>query len=356
MSFRPRLVFGLLLVVLAGGCARSPAPDPLAVNPPVRPRVVSEPVPNDADDPAIWIHPADPARSLVLGTDKHTDGGLYAFDLAGKIVARVSPLARPNNVDVLRGVRLGAGEVDVAVVTEREAGRLRVFRLPDLVPLDGGGLPVMDGDPARAPMGVAGYRRAKDGATFVFVGGKSGPAVGYLVQYRLVEETPGTLRAIPVRAFGAYSGRKEIEAIAVDPAREWVFYSDEGFGVRKYAADPDAPAPQVELAVLGAAGFAGDHEGIAIHPGEFTEGAIVVSNQQAWTFRVFAADGPAGRPHEHRLLGSVRLSTRETDGCEVSGVPLPGFPGGLFVAMSDDRTFHFYAWDDLRAGLGPRPP
>jgi 3-phytase len=36
-------------------------------------RVETEPVPSSgdaADDPAIWVHPGDPARSLVLGTDK----------------------------------------------------------------------------------------------------------------------------------------------------------------------------------------------------------------------------------------------------------------------------------------------
>jgi len=351
-----RTLPGLLLVALAAGCVRSPAPDPLATNPPLAPRVVSEPVPHDADDPAIWIHPEDPARTLVLGTDKDSAGGLYAFDLAGRIVARVAPLARPNNVDVLRGLRLGGRAVDVALVTEREAGRLRVFRLPDLAPLDVGGLPVMEGDPARVPMGVAGYRRARDGATFVFVGGKGGPADGYVVQYRLEEAAPGVVQATRVRAFGAYSGRKEIEAIAVDAERGWVYYSDEGFGVRKYAADPAAPEGNAELALLGATGFAGDHEGIAIRPGDRREGAIIVSNQQAWTFRVFAPAGPPGRPHDHRLRGSVRLSTRETDGCEISRGPLPGFPGGLFVAMSDDRTFHYYAWDDLRAALGRESP
>ena len=351
-----RTLPGLLLVALAASCARSPEPDPLARNPPLAPRVVSERVPHDADDPAVWIHPQDPAGSLVLGTDKHSAGGLYAFDLAGRIVARVAPLARPNNVDVLRGVRLAGREVDVALVTEREAGRLRVFRLPDLAPIDGGGLPVMEGDPARAPMGVAGYRRARDGATFVFVGGKGGPADGYVLQYRLEEAAPGDLRATRVRAFGAYSGRKEIEAIAVDAERGWVYYSDEGFGVRKYAADPEAPEGNAELALLGATGFAGDHEGIALRAGDRREGAIIVSNQQAWTFRVFAPEGGPGQRHEHLLLGSVRLSTRETDGCEISRGPLPGFPGGLFVAMSDDRTFHYYAWDDVWAALGREVP
>lgn len=351
-----RTLPGLLLVALAASCARSPEPDPLARNPPLAPRVVSEPVPHDADDPAVWIHPQDPAGSLVLGTDKHSAGGLYAFDLAGRIVARVAPLARPNNVDVLRGVRLAGREVDVALVTEREAGRLRVFRLPDLAPLDGGGLPVMEGDPARAPMGVAGYRRARDGVTFVFVGGKGGPADGYVLQYRLEEAAPGVVQATRVRAFGAYSGRKEIEAIAVDAERGWVYYSDEGFGVRKYAADPEAPEGNAELALLGATGFAGDHEGIALRAGDRREGAIIVSNQQAWTFRVFAPEGGPGQRHEHLLLGSVRLSTRETDGCEISRGPLPGFPGGLFVAMSDDRTFHYYAWDDVWAALGREVP
>src|SRR5688572_3311652 len=40
------------------------------------------PSPGDAaDDPAIWVDRADPAQSLVLGTDKK--GGLAVYDLAG---------------------------------------------------------------------------------------------------------------------------------------------------------------------------------------------------------------------------------------------------------------------------------
>ena len=48
-------------------------------------RVATEPVPSAgdaADDPAIWIHPDDPARSLVIGTDKK--GGLEAYSLDGR--------------------------------------------------------------------------------------------------------------------------------------------------------------------------------------------------------------------------------------------------------------------------------
>lgn len=346
---------GLTLLAAQTACAQpGPAPDPDAKNPPVAPRVVTEPVAHDSDDPAIWINPTDPAKSLVIGTDKATDGALYAFDLAGKIVGRVPGLKRPNNVDAITGLILGGKSTDIAVTTEREAQRLRVFRLPDLAPLDRGDLIVFGGDVTRAPMGIALYRRPTDGAVFAIVGGKSGPTEGYLAQYRLEDDGTGQVKMTLVRNFGRYSGKKEIEAIAVDAALGYVYCSDETVGVRKYRVDPDAPNANEELALFGTAGFASDHEGITVYPTGVATGYILVSNQQADTFRIFPREGLAGKAHDHPLLASVRLSTRESDGSELTPVALPGFPGGLFVAMSTDRTYHFYAWDDIAraAGLG----
>ncbi len=314
----------------------------------VRPRIVTERTRHDTDDPAIWINPADPAQSLVLGTDKETDGALYAFDLAGRVVRVVSGLKRPNNVDLVRGLRLGGQEVDVAVVTERERQRLRVFRLPGLEDVGGEGLVVFDGDTSRAPMGVALYRRPADGAVFAIVGGKSGPAEDYLWQYRLEDDGSGRVKLTKVRAFGSYSGRKEIEAIAVDAELGYVYYSDETFGVHKYHADPDLSDAAVELAVFATEGFASDHEGISIYKHADGTGFIVVSDQQANRFRFYRREGEPGNPHEHRFLRTVPVAAVESDGSEVTSLPLgPGFPHGLFVAMSNGRVFHFYSWDDL---------
>lgn len=131
---------------------------------PIQPIVVTEPVLHDSDDAAIWINRADPARSLVLGTCKHPEnGGLYVFDLAGKIIREktVLGLKRPNNVDLAYDFPLGGKKVDLAVVTERDAGRLRVFTVPDMVAVDGGGLPVFEGERDRLPMGIALYPRAR---------------------------------------------------------------------------------------------------------------------------------------------------------------------------------------------------
>ena len=209
-----RVLPPLLLLSLLGGCGRSgsslPAPTAL------KPVVITEPTRHDADDPAFWIHPTDRAKSLVLGTDKNTDGALYVYDLDGKIVNRVGDLKRPNNVDVAYGLMLGGKPTDIAVTTEREMQRLRVFSLPDLRPLDRGDLVVFGGDKARAPMGIALYQRPIDGAIFAIVGGKGGPPEGYLGQYRLSDDGAGRVKMTLVRQFGRYSGKKEIEAIAVD--------------------------------------------------------------------------------------------------------------------------------------------
>jgi 3-phytase len=338
-----RILFGLFdfALSLAGEAA-------------IVPRVVTEPVPHDSDDPAIWINRADPARSLILGTDKHADdGGLYVFDLDGKIQRgkTVHGLKRPNNVDVAYDFPLGGQRVDLAVVTERNAGKLRVFTLPDMKPVDGGGLPVFDHDPERLPMGIALYTRPRDGALFAIVSGRVGPREGYLWQYRLDDNHQGQVRATKVRAFGRFSGKKEIEAVAVDAPLGRVYYSDEGIGVHEYLADPDAAGADKELSLFATTGFAGDHEGISIYPTGERTGCILVSNQDGNTFEVFAREGG------HRHLASLPLATRASDGNEATAQTLtPRFPGGLFVAMSEDRTFQLYAWDDLKKAIvAPRP-
>lgn len=360
---RSGLFAAVLGLALAAGADEPVAPDPDVKNAtPVAPRLVSAPVRHDSDDPAIWVNRSKPAESLIIGTDKDTDGALYVFGLDGAVHADkvVRGLVRPNNVDIAYDVPLGSGKVDVAVTTERYAHRLRAFRLPDMAPIDGGGIPVFEGEAARDCMGVALYTRPMDGALFAIVSRSEfrAPAQGYLHQYRLVDDGTGTLRGIFVRAFGTWSGRKEIEALAVDDALGYVYCSDEGFGVRKYHADPLAEDAEDELAQLGTAGFAEDHEGISIYDLDASCGYILVSNQQADTFRIFSREGGADGPHAHAFLGSVRLSTRESDGSEIVAQTLsPQFPGGLFVAMSTDRTFQFYAWDDIAhaAGLKSRP-
>ena len=344
MNFRSLLPLSSLLPLFIG-CA--PTTAQTAANA-LKPVVITEPTKHDTDDPAFWIHPTDRLKSLVVGTDKNTDGALYVYDLDGKIVNRVEGLKRPNNVDIAYGLTLGGKPVDIAVTTERELQRLRVFTLPEMKSVDKGDLIVFDGDKVRAPMGIALYKRPRDGAVFAIVGGKSGPADGYLGQYRFTDDGTGNVTMKLVRQFGRYSGKGEIESIGVDAELGYVYYSDEGFGVHKYAADPDAVDAGRELALFATAGFKADHEGISIYKINDGTGYILVSDQQANLFHVFKREGEPGRPHEHTLLKTVPVSTLESDGSEVTSFSLgPKFPNGLFVAMSEGKVFHYYSWDQI---------
>ena len=339
----------------------SHATNPSAV---IKPTRVTERVPLDADDPAIWIDSANPERSLILGTFKGAgspdrnlrDGALYVFDLSGAIVREktIRGLRRPNNVDVEYGLRLQGRPVDVAVVTERFANRLRVYRLPDMVAIDGGGIPVFDGEQHREPMGIALYRRPRDGSVFAIVSRKKGPRRGgYLWQYRLEDGGDGMVTGVKVRQFGEWSGIKEIEALLVDDALGYLYASDERVGVRKYHADPDRPKANEELALFATKGFAEDREGMSIYEVTGTTGYLIVSDQGADTFHLFRREGEPGDRHHHKKLKSVRLATIDSDGSEVTNRRLGDqFPDGLFVAMSDDGTFHYYTWSAI-AGDDP---
>jgi 3-phytase len=68
----------------------------------IKPVLATEQVGQDADDPAVWIHPKDPRKSLILGTNKVAapDGALVVLDLEGKVRQRVTGIDRPNNVDI----------------------------------------------------------------------------------------------------------------------------------------------------------------------------------------------------------------------------------------------------------------
>ena len=311
----------------------------------VKPTIVTQKLPHDTDDPAIWINSNDVSKSLIIGTDKDTDGGLYAFDLNGKIIGKSEVLKRPNNVDIAYGFVIDGKKIDIAVTTERENNTIRIFSLPDLKPIDNGGIAVFDGELERDPMGISLYTRASDNAIFAIVGRKTGPSGAYLWQYQLTDGGNGKVGANVVRKFGQYSGKKEIEAIAVDNELGVVYYCDEQFGIRKYKADP-ALNDNTELALFGQKDFKADNEGIAIYKTSSITGYILVSNQQANTFMVYPREGVNGNPNDYKLLAEIPTSTIECDGADVTSINLGGqYKNGLFVAMSNGMTFHYYAWD-----------
>lgn len=315
------------------------------------PRFISDKVMHDSDDPAIWLHPYDVSESLILGTDKGEDGSLYVFDIRGREIKEksVHKLNRPNNVDVEYGVPFRGSHIDIAVITERGKNRLRIYKLPELEPVDGGkGISVFEGEQNRDCMGIGIYKNPHDNSVYAIISRKAGPSGTYLWQYALRENNNGFISGIHVRSFGLFSGTKEIESIAVDDELGYVYYSDEGAGIRKYYADPERINVDIELGFFGTDDFSQDMEGLAIYTLPEGQGYILVSDQQRGCINIYPREGAYDNPNKHLIIKSVPIAALLCDGIEVVATHnFASFPGGLVVCMSEGRIFHYYAWDQF---------
>src|SRR5690242_4061462 len=110
----PRLTLAALMFTLAAGTA---VPASGSTVPTVHPDVETPALYDDeaggnanGDDPAIWVHPSDSGRSVVVTTAK--EGGLNVYDLDGRQLQHFAAPAAPgpddepgrfNNVDVTYG-------------------------------------------------------------------------------------------------------------------------------------------------------------------------------------------------------------------------------------------------------------
>lgn len=344
-NMKKNILFVCLFIILS---CTSTKQNNIAQEQPIKPVIVTDTVYKDSDDPAIWINTNNPSESLILGTDKDNEnGGVYAFGLDGHIIKNktTTHLKRINNIDIAYGLDINGKSADIAVATERGRNFIRVFALPSMDLIDDGGIPVFEDSKQKDPMGIALYKNPVTKKIYAIVGRKTGPAEGYLYQYLLETTTNNSVKASLVRKFGKYSGKKEIESIAVDNELGYVYYSDEQVGVRKYYADPEKG--NEELALFGVGEFKEDNEGISIYKFDDGTGYILVSDQGADKFNIYPREGSPSNPHEHKRITAIPVSTSVSDGSDITSVSLPGFSGGLFVAMSTDKTFQYYRWTDI---------
>lgn len=355
-----QLVRPLCLAVLLTLAAACGGGEQAAATPALAPVLTTQAVTDDPDDPAIWVHPTDPSRSLIVGTNKAAapNGAVVVFGLDGRIRQTIAGLDRPNNVDIEQGVRFGDRVVDLAVVTERLQHRLRVFTIA----ADGSGLselglvPVLAGETGdrSEPMGIGLYKRPSDGALFAIVAPKLGGATNYLWQYRLEADATIGVTGTLVRRFGNFSesGAQpgeagEIEAAVVDDALGYVYFSDEAYGIRKWYADPDHADADYELAAFGLSGYQLDREGLALYTYADGTGYLVSTDQipNGTVFKLYRREGEPGQPHTHVVVKELTTTADQTDGIEVFSGALPGFPQGLLVAMnSGPKNFALFDW------------
>lgn len=301
----------------------------------VQPTLATEPVvtPGDAaDDPAIWLHPEDPARSTLIGTNKQ--GGLYVYDLNGAVIQYLEH-GQLNNVDVRYNFALGERVVDLVTASNRSNHSIAIYAVD---PATGMLEDVADGlQPTAMPetYGMCMYQQPQSRDTYVFVNDKS----GLYRQWQLLDAGNGRVRAEPVREFSVPG---QPEGCVADDEFGTLYVGEEDAALWKFRAGPDGgDAGEIIVNIAGNPALQDDFEGVTLYYGRNGSGYILVSSQGNDSYAVFERGG------EYAYLGSFSIvanagmdldGASETDGIDVISTPLgERFPYGLFV-VQDGRN------------------
>ena len=346
---------GLCAAFLLGACASAAPERPLmerianatpAVTVTARGETTPVGTPNAdaADDPAIWRNAADPAQSLIVGTDKKA--GLYVYALDGK-TRDFLDAGRVNNVDLRDGVMINGRSGILVVASDRNDiahARLALFRLdPGTAKLTAIGK--VDAGKGEA-YGICLYRAAT--ATYAFIVLKDGTV------NQVALDTSG---ATPMgRIVRSLKLGTQSEGCAVDDRTGIAYVAEEDVGLWRFDARADAPTTLTRIAAADGRNLVMDAEGVAIAPIGERDGYVLVSSQgdNAYVAYRLSDDGYAGR---FRVVDGSIGGSEETDGIELMlGDFGPGYPGGLFVAQDGHnataaQNFKLVAWDDIARAL-----
>lgn len=348
-----RLVPCLLSLALLGGCSVAKNGGlPSKSAKPVFASVETEPVASAhdaADDPAIWVHPTDPARSLIIGTDKKN--GLDVYDLAGNRVQTL-PDGRMNNVDLRYGFVLGGQQVAIVAATNRTDQTLALYA----VDANGRLSDVAEGKIATGlvdPYGLCMYRSAA-GEYFVFANDGD---TGYFKQWQL-EARGERVGARLVREFGVGS---QAEGCAADDGSAALYIAEEDVGLWRYSAAPDGGSARTSVDTVSNGHLTDDAEGVTILYGAGASGYLIVSSQGSNDYNVYHREGA------NKFIGKFAIvpspagidGTTDTDGIDVTGASLgSAFPHGVFVAQDGKNTnpsaaqnFKLVPWERIAEAL-----
>ncbi len=274
------------------------------------------------DDPAIWVHPTQPEKSLVLGTNKRW--GLLSFNMRGEQVQAL-PSGRINNVDLRQQVMLGGKKRDIAVATLRDNDSLAFYEI------DAEGKLNEYPNQATNMVDIYGMCLYQDADTlYVFANEKS----GRIAQYRVDWQANGPSIAL-VRDIHTPS---QVEGCVVDEAQHALFIGEEDKGIWRFNAKANGGA-QGELIIKAEGDLVPDVEGISLYQGATIQGKkqdlLVVSSQGDNSYLLYQAQPP------YTQLGKFRL-----------GMNLNGMENGRETSIDGSSETDGLAVTHLSVGTG----
>lgn len=294
-----------------------------------------------ADDPAIFIHPTDPEKSAIIGTDKST--GLGVYDTRGKRLHKYE-FGRINNVDIRQNVGWGNEKITIVGSSNRTDNSLVFYRLDEdtreLFPLHEVPIPSKVDE-------VYGFCLYHHDGVYAFVVGKD----GQVEQYRLQPGAMGNLRAEVVRTFDVGT---QCEGMVADDDFGFLFIGEENVGIWKYGANPEDGSDRIPVqAISDNRYFKADVEGLALYYGPNGSGYLLASVQGNNSYAIFERGGNNQYLFNFQIKKSTEIDgTSDTDGIDVNSQAFGDLKNGVFVVQDgrnpgENQNFKLVDWEDI---------
>lgn len=303
-----------------------------------------------ADDPAIWVNPKEPSKSLVYGSNKK--GGLAVYNLKGEEVDYY-PLGNINNVDIIYDFPFRDSLITVLGCSNRSDQSI------DLLKID------VDGKLQNIASGalyvdttliddIYGYCFAKDKKTnqfYAMINGKN----GLFQQFEMIEGVDG-IEIVHKRSIQFDS---QTEGMVADNQYGFLYVGEEGKGIWKLEISPSTGSNKTFILKSDNSNLniVYDIEGLSIYEkGE--EGYLIASSQGNFSYAVFDRMG------DNDYLGSFKIEAagnvdgvEETDGLDIVSDSLSSdFPKGIIVLQDgfnyvgkdlEPQNFKYVSWTEL---------
>lgn len=303
----------------------------------------------DADDPAFWADPRDPARAVLFGTDK--SDGLYVHDLDGT-VRQFFPDGPMNNVDVRGGFIVNGKAMVLIAAAERDRFGIMTWLMdPDTLEVRRWGfIPTDMGEPYGFCMGRRGD------AFYLLPNNKNGE----IHQIRVTVGPNGPSGAVERRLkLGS-----QTEGCVVDDAADQLYVGEEDVAVWRFDFDPAASIEPIQVAAIDRRRLTDDVEGLTL----MRDGAdkyLIASSQGDSTYPVWRVLG-AGAATTYDYVGRFAITDGETidgvthtDGLDAWSGPIGPWPEGA-IAFHDDedapnpgqQNYKIVDWREIKRALG----
>ena len=270
-----------------------------------------------ADDPAIWVHPETPEKSIIIGTDKKA--GLNLYNLQGEQI-QFLPAGELNNVDLRQNISIGDWRGDLIAASNRTDNSISLFEMTAEGVVALGAFPSKFDEPYGLCMGVL------DGAPLVFVNHKSGDLIAYKVTGPDNAEEVGDLKLV-----------SQLEGCVFDDKAKTLFVGEEAVGIWKsqFSFRDGFTSSVVVEVVDGISGMAPDVEGLTLYKTGAATGYLIASSQGNNSYAVFNRQPPHAFVTRFAIGdGALIDGTQETDGIAATSANLgAGFPNGMLVVQ-----------------------